>query len=90
LGRHSSDESHVLVGGSQRFIDDFEAGLGRSQDDMIAAWLEEWAGHQDRDPDGGLHIGDWIPAQLAHVVGPERAEAALSASRLRRWDPPAQ
>jgi hypothetical protein len=89
-GAISSDESHVLVGGSQRFIDDFEAGLGRSQDDMIAAWLEERAGHQDRDPDGGLHIGDWIPAQLAHVVGPERAEAALSASRLRRWDPPAK
>ena len=85
----TSDESHVLVGGSQRFIDDLEAGLGRSQDEMIAAWLEEWAGHQDRS-DSGRRIGDWIPAQLAHVVGPERAEAALSASRLRRWDLPAQ
>jgi hypothetical protein len=85
----TSDESHVLVAGSQRFIDDLEAGLGRSQDDMIAAWLEEWAGHQDRS-DSGRRIGDWIPAQLAHVVGPERAEAALSASRLRRWDLPAQ
>lgn len=30
-----------------------------------------------------------IPAQLAHVVGRPRAEAALSQSRLRRWDLPA-
>jgi hypothetical protein len=85
----TSDESHVLVGGSQRFIHELEARLGRSQDEMIAAWLEEWAGYQDRS-DSGRHIGDWIPAQLAHVVGPERAEAALSESRLRRWDLPAQ
>jgi hypothetical protein len=61
----------------------------RSQDEMIAAWLEEWARHQDRS-DSGRRVGDWIPAQLAHVVGPERAEAALRASRLRRWDLPAQ
>jgi hypothetical protein len=86
----TSDKPHALVGGSRRFIDDLQAGLGRSQDEMVTAWLEEWAGLQDRDPDGGLHIGDWIPDQLAHVVGPERAEAALSASRLRRWDLPAQ
>jgi hypothetical protein len=85
----TSEESHVLVGGSQRFIDDLEAGLGRSQDEMIAAWLEEWAGHQDRSV-SGRRVGDWIPAQLAHVVGPERAEAALGVSRLRRWDLPAQ
>jgi len=56
---------------------------------MIAAWLEDWAEHQDRDPEGTHRIGDWIPAQLAHVVGPERAEAALRASRLRRWPLPA-
>jgi hypothetical protein len=83
----SSEESHVLVGGAQRFIDDLAAGLGRSQDEMIAAWLEEWAGHRDRS-ESGRRVGDWIPAQLAHVVGPERAEAALDASRLRRWDLP--
>jgi hypothetical protein len=77
------------VGGSQRFIEDLEAELGRSQDEMIAAWLEEWAGHEDRSDDG-RRVGDWIPAQLAHVVGSERAEAALGASRLRRWDLPAQ
>jgi hypothetical protein len=87
-GAISSDESHVLVGGSRRFIDDLQAGLGRSQDEMVAAWLEEWSDRQDRDPGGELRIGDWIPAQLAHVVGPERAEALLSASRLRRWDLP--
>ena len=78
------------MGGSQRFIADLAAGLGRTQDEMIAAWLEDWSAHQDEDPDGTLRIGDWIPAQLAHVVGPERAEAALRASRLRRWDLPAQ
>jgi hypothetical protein len=55
---------------------------------MIAAWLEDWSEQQDNDPDGGLRIGDWIPAQLIHVVGRERAEAALGASRLRRWDLP--
>jgi hypothetical protein len=84
----SSDESHVLVGGSEKFIDDLSAGLGKTQDEMIAAWLEDWSEHQDRDPDGELRIGDWIPAQLAHVVGPERAEVTLGASRLRRWDLP--
>jgi hypothetical protein len=84
----SSDESHVLVGGSEQFIADLAAGLGRSQDEMIDAWLEDWSVHQDRDPDGELHIGDWIPAQLAHVVGRPRAEAALNRSRLRRWDLP--
>jgi hypothetical protein len=86
----SSDESHVLVGGTEEFIADLAAGLGRSQDEMIAAWLEEWAAHQDRGPDNSLRIGDWIPAQLAHVVGAQRAEAALNASRLRRWDLPKQ
>jgi len=86
----SSDESHVLVGGSKRFVDDVAARLGRSQDEMIAAWLEDWSVHQDGDPDGAVRIGDWIPAQLAHVVGPERAERALRASRLRRWDLPPQ
>jgi hypothetical protein len=88
-GVMTSDESHVLVGGSQQFIDDLEAGLGRSQEEMVAAWLEAWAGHQDRSV-SGRRIGDWIPAQLAHLVGPERAEAALRASRLRRWPLPAQ
>jgi hypothetical protein len=86
----SSDESHVLVGGSQRFIDDLAAGLGRSQEEMIAARLEDWSARQDQDPEGELRIGEWIPAQLAHVVSPERAETALGASRLRRWDLPAQ
>jgi hypothetical protein len=85
----TSDESHALVGGTQQFIDALQAGLGRSQEEMIAAWLEEWAGHQDRS-ESGRRVGDWIPAQLAHVVGPERAEAALRASRLRRWDLSAQ
>jgi hypothetical protein len=84
----SSDESHVLVGGSEQFIADLSAGLAQTQDEMIVSWLEDWSEHQDQDPDGGLRIGDWIPAQLAHVVGPERAEAALRASRLRRWDLP--
>jgi hypothetical protein len=75
----------VVRGGSSTIS---KAGLGRSQDEMVAAWLEEWSDRQDRDPGGELRIGDWIPAQLAHVVGPERAEALLSASRLRRWDLP--
>jgi hypothetical protein len=78
------------VGGSEAFIADLSARLGASQDAMIAAWLEDWSEHQDRDPDGELRIGDWIPAQLAHVVGAQRAEAALSASRLRRFDSPPQ
>ena len=82
----SSDESHILVGGTARFVADLAAGLGRGQDAMISAWLEEWARHQDQDPDGRLRIGDWIPAQLAHIVGPERADRALGGSRLRRWD----
>jgi hypothetical protein len=81
----TSDESHALLGGTRQFIDELQAGLGRSEDEMVAAWLEAWAGHQDRSV-SGRRIGDWIPAQLAHVVGRERAEAALSASRLRRWD----
>jgi hypothetical protein len=83
----TSDESHALVGGTRQFIDELQALLGRREEEMIAAWLEAWAGHQDRS-DSGRRIGDWIPAQLAHVVGPERAEALLSASRLRRWDLP--
>jgi hypothetical protein len=82
----SSDESHILVGGTARFVAELAAGLGRGQDAMISAWLEDWSGHQDQDPDGRLRIGDWIPAQLAHIVGPERAERALGGSRLRRWD----
>jgi hypothetical protein len=85
----SSDESHVLAGGSEQFIADLSAGLAWNQDEMIAAWLEDWSEHQDRDPEGVHRIGAWIPAQLAHVVGPERAEAALRASRLRRWPLPA-
>jgi hypothetical protein len=84
-----ADESHVLVGGSEQFIVDLSGHLDQTQDEMIAAWLEAWSEHQDRDPEGTHRIGDWIPAQLAHVVGPERAEAALRASRLRRWSLPA-
>lgn len=88
-GVMSSDESHILIGGTARFVADLAAGLGRGTDAMISAWLEGWSGHQDQDPDGRLRIGDWIPAQLAHIVGSERAERALSSSRLRRWSSPA-
>lgn len=49
---------------------------------MIAAWLDDWAQTQHGAIDGGRHIADWVPDQLAHVVGQERAERALRASRL--------
>lgn len=88
-GLMSSDEAHVLVAGSEQFIADLSAALPCTQEEMIAAWLEDWSEHQDRDPDGDHRIGDWIPAQLAHIIGGERAEAALNASRLRRWPLPA-
>lgn len=83
-GAISSDESHTLIGGTARFVANLAAGLGRGQDAMVSAWLEDWSAHQDQDPDDRLRIGDWIPAQLAHIVGSQRAERALSSSRLRR------
>lgn len=82
-GAISSGESHVVVGGSERFVAGLAHGLGRDPEAMIADWLEHWAVAQSQDPDGSLGIADWVPAQLAHVVGAERAERALRASRLR-------
>ncbi len=86
MGIVTSNESQVLAGGSEQFITKLLQGLGRSQDKMIAAWLHDYAEAQDPSPEDGRRVGDWIPAQLAHVVGPARAERALSASKLRRWD----
>jgi hypothetical protein len=45
--------------------------------------LDDWAEVQTGAVDCGRHIARWVPEQLVHVVGPERAERALRASRLR-------
>lgn len=66
-------------------------GLAWTRDEMIAAWLEAWSEHQDRDPEGAHRIGSatGCPRSLRTSSDPNEPEAALSASRLRRWPLPA-
>ena len=82
-GVMTTNESYVVAGGSGGFVDRLLRGLGRDEDEMIAAWLDDWAQVQTGAMDGGRRIAEWLPAQLVHVVGPDRAERALRASRLR-------
>jgi hypothetical protein len=50
---------------------------------MIAAWLSHWADVQARAPAASAETAAWVSDQLADIVGPQRAERALQASRLR-------
>lgn len=82
-GVMTTNESYAVAGGTELFIERLLHGLGRDEDEMIAEWLDVRAEAQRGAVDGGRHIAQWVPEQLVHVVGPERAERALRASRLR-------
>jgi hypothetical protein len=81
-GVMTTNDGYVVAGGSQPFIAALLGALGRDEDGMIAAWLDGLADIQGGTADGGRKIAAWAPAQLRHVVGPERAARALAASRL--------
>lgn len=82
-GVMTTNESYVIVGGSEPFIERLLRALGRDEDEMIAAWLDYWADVQERAPEASAETAAWVSDQLAHIVGPQRAERALHASRLR-------
>jgi hypothetical protein len=82
-GVMTTNESYVVVGGSEPFIERLLRALGRDEDEMIAAWLNYWADVQERAPEASAETAAWVSDQLAHIAGPQRAERALQASRLR-------
>jgi hypothetical protein len=82
-GVMTTNESYVVVGGSEPFIERLLQALGLDEDEMIAAWLNYWADVQERAPEASAETAAWVSDQLADIVGPRRAERALHASRLR-------
>jgi hypothetical protein len=83
-GVMTTNEGYAVAGGSEPFIAKLLQALGRNEDEMIATWLDELANAQRGAADGGRHIAEWAPEQLAHIIGPERAERALRSSQLLR------
>ncbi len=81
-GVMTTNESYAVAGGSERFIERLLCALGRDEDAMINAWLNRWADVQALSREASLETAAWVSDQLTHIVGPQRAEHAIRASRL--------
>lgn len=76
-GLLTSDAEHAVVGGPTDFIEDLLSAIPRSEDEMLEEWLDYWR----RFHAVGTDVS-WLPANLTHLLGHDRALQAL-----KRWWP---
>lgn len=78
----TDDENRASAAGDRAMVE----GLGRlssASEGAVRTWLDGWAENQARHPEE-TDVAGWIPAHLAHLFGPERAQTLLAGTSFAR------